>query len=282
MSLEQNLEQIEQNKFDGGNTKTPSKKQDTQSKYWCFTYNNYCVEQIEQIEQIFKHESLWYVFQEEIGENNTPHLQGTICLKVKQRLTQLKKINNKIHWEQTKCVKSSVVYCTKKESRAGKIYSHGIDIPKEVKTHEPYGWQLKVMEIIKKEPDERTIHWFHEPKGGIGKTTLCKYLCVKHGAIMLTGKSNDMYHQLSKMKDINLVIVDIPRSSKDYINYGAIEQIKNGLIFSGKYEGKQLIFDCPHVICFANETPNFEKMSNDRWNVIDIEKEMYDINNSNH
>jgi len=265
------IEQIEQINFDGGNTKTPSKKQETQCKYWCFTYNNYEIEQIEQIEQVFKHESLWYIFQEELGENNTPHLQGTICLKIKQRLTQLKKLNAKIHWEQTKCVKSSVIYCSKKETRNGKIYTYGIDIPDEVETEKPYGWQLEVMDIIKTKPDKRTIHWFYEPNGGVGKTTLCKFLCVEHKAIMLTGKSNDMYHQLSKMKEIKLVIVDIPRSSQDYINYGAIEQIKNGLIFSGKYEGKQLIFNCPHVICFANEAPNTEKMSLDRWNIRKIE-----------
>ena len=37
-----------------------------------------------------------------------------------------------------------------------------------------------VVDILKTEPDERTIHWFWEPKGNVGKTTLCKWLVVKH------------------------------------------------------------------------------------------------------
>lgn len=253
-------------------TKNPEKpkKQGKQALYWCFTWNNYEKEKIETIVQILKHECHWYVFQEEIGENGTPHLQGTMYLKNRQRLTSLKKWSKQIHWEITGAVSASIAYCTKKETRAGLIYSHGIDIPEEIIVHKPYGWQLLVMDIISKKPDERTIHWFYEPIGSVGKTTLCKYLCVEHGAVMLTGKSNDMFHQLSKMKNIKLVLVDIPRCAQEYINYGAIEQIKNGLIFSGKYEGAQLIFNCPHVICFANEPPTITKMSMDRWRIYNI------------
>ena len=66
---------------------------------------------------------------------------------------------------------------------------------------EPYGWQSEVMEIIKQKPDKRTIHWFWEPDGCKGKTTLSKYLVVKHNALMLTGKSGDMFNMLSKYKD---------------------------------------------------------------------------------
>lgn len=254
----------------GGNTEKPPGKQGNQYLYWAFTLNNYTKEILEILVQILKHECVWYVFQEEIGECGTPHLQGTLYLKRKQRMTELKSWNNKVHWERTKKVSASIAYCTKAETRAGEIYSYGIDIPEEVKVDLPYGWQLLVMDIISQKPDDRTIHWFYEPVGGIGKTTLCKYLCVKHKAIMLTGKSNDMFHQLSKMKNIKLVLVDIPRCAQEYINYGAIEQIKNGLIFSGKYEGSQLIFNCPHVICFANEPPTITKMSMDRWRIYNI------------
>ena len=195
------VEQIEQSRVEGGNTKTPSTKQSYQYNYWFFTYNNYKIEQIEQIEQIFRHECKWYIFQEEIGDGGTKHLQGTICLKNKQRLSQLKHIEPAIHWEPTKSVKSSIEYCTKYETRSGKIYYYGIDIPKPIKVSEPYGWQLNVMEIIKNEPDDRTIYWFWEPHGNVGKTQLCKYLVVKHNALMLTGKSNDMYHMISKHTD---------------------------------------------------------------------------------
>lgn len=263
------MEQMEINGDAGGNTGTPAKKRQSQYLYWCFTYNNY--DNVERLEQIFKHECKWYVFQEEIGKEGTPHLQGTICLKARQRMTELKKLNEKIHWESTKSVSGSLIYCNKIETKAGKVYSYGIDLPEELDLEEPRGWQLEVLEIIKSKPDKRTIHWFWEPIGNVGKTTLCKYLVAKHDALMLTGKSNDMYHMLSKYpQKRKIIIIDVPRSSQDYINYGALEQIKNGLVFSGKYEGCQLVFNCPHVICFANEPPSTSQMSSDRWNIVKI------------
>lgn len=256
----------------GGNTVLPRSKQSAQYTYWCFTLNNYTIEQIEHLEQVFRHECKWYVFQEEVGANGTPHLQGNLCLHVRQRMTQLKTIDPAIHWEPTKSVKASLVYCTKQETSQGRIYSHGIEVPRPLQLVTPRGWMLNVLDIIRQEPDHRTIHWFWDPDGGVGKTALAKYLCVKHNALMLTGKSNDMYHMISKYPNKrDLFVVDCPRSMQDYINYGAIEQIKNGLIFSGKYEGTQLVFNSPHVIVFANEPPDRDKMSLDRWSIVQIE-----------
>lgn len=267
--MQNKVEQIEQERT--GEVILKSRQQ-AQYNYWFFTFNNYKVEQIEQIEQIFQHECKWYIFQEETGTEGTPHLQGTICLKIRQRLTQLKHIEPTIHWEPTKSVKASIEYCTKYESRTGRIYSFGIDIPEEIEVEKPYGWQLDVMDIIKEKPDDRTIHWFWDPIGCKGKTKLCKYLVVKHDALMLTGKSSDMYHMLVKNPNKRkIILVDIPRSTQDYINYGAIEQIKNGLVFSGKYETCQLVFNCPHVICFSNELPDISKMSHDRWKIHEIQ-----------
>lgn len=263
------MSHIETDRDGRGNTGSPAQKQGVQRLYWSFTYNNY--DSIEILESIFRPLCEWYIFQEETGESGTQHLQGTLCLKKKMRLTELKSLNSKIHWEATKCVKASILYCQKKETRTGKIYTHGIELPEEVEVEEPFGWQVQIMDIIKEKPDKRTIHWFWEPNGNVGKTTLCKYLVVKHNALMLSGKSSDMFHMISKFPNKrNLIIVDVPRSSQDFINYGAIEQIKNGLIFSGKYEGDQLVFNCPHLIVFANEPPDLSKMSIDRWNVVKI------------
>jgi len=268
------MTELEQIRTAGGNTETPAKKgkQNAQYQYWSFTYNNYGkIEQIEQIEQIFKHECKWYVFQEETGSEGTPHLQGTICLLKRKRLSELKKIDTKIHWEATKSVSASIVYCSKLESRTGKIYTHGINIPKPLEVDEPYGWQLEIMDIIKQKPDKRTIHWFWEDQGGVGKSSLCKYLGIRHNALMLSGKTNDMFHLINKCEDRReIIIIDIPRSIQDFVNYGAIESIKNGAICSGKYEGCVLYFNCPHVICFANEPPDLTKMSADRWNIRNI------------
>jgi len=261
-------EQIEQKEKARGNTVNSRDKQGFQHTYWFFTLNNYKKDQIEQLEQVFQHECKWYIFQEETGSEGTPHLQGTVCLIKKQRLTELKKIDSSIHWEPTKCVKASIEYCTKYESRSGQIYSYGITLPERVEIEEPYGWQLDVMNIIKGKPDVRKIHWFWEPTGNVGKSTLCKYLVVKHNALMITGRSLDMFNMLVKYPDRRKIIIcDVPRSSLGYVNYGALEQIKNGLVFSGKYEGALLWYNKPHVIVFANEAPMIDEMSKDKWDI---------------
>ena len=273
------IEQIEQRRVAEGNTETSAtKQQEPQYTYWFFTWNNYPkeIEQIEQIEQIFKHECKWYIFQEEIGETGTEHLQGTICLKVKQRMTQLKNIHQSIHWEATKSVKTSIEYCLKEKTRNGRQWVHGIEVPEPIHINEPYGWQLEVMDIISKpcEKDCRKIYWFYETVGGMGKSTLCKYLVVKQDALMLTGKSGDMFNMLLKYPNKRkLILIDCPRSQQDFVNYGAIEQIKNGLIFSGKYEGGQVVFNRPHVIVFANKPPKMgeDVMSADKFIIKEIE-----------
>jgi len=41
--------------------------------------------------------------------------------------------------------------------------------------------------------------------------------------------------------------------------------LKDGVVFSGKYEGGARLFPPPHVIIFANFLPDFTKLSADRW-----------------
>jgi hypothetical protein len=66
------------------------------------------------------------------------------------------------------------------------------------------------------------------------------------------------------------VIIDIPRSRLDYVSYTAIEEIKNGCFFSTKYESDMVVFNSPHIICFANAYPETSQMSADRWKIYEI------------
>lgn len=271
------MERMERKERGRGNTDSRPLRP-LQHTYWCFTWNydtslepQELKEEMERIFAIFHTECEWYVCQEEKGQSGNIHMQGTLKTKKPSRLTQMKKIHETIHWEPTKSIKSSIAYCTKSLTRCGNQWTYGINIPKDVTVKEPYGWQLQIMDIIKTTPDDRTIHWFWEPIGNVGKTSLCKFLCVKHNALILSGKSTDMFHLISKYpQKRSIIIFDVPRHSFSYINYAALESIKNGLICSGKYDGSQILFDCPHVIVFANEPPDLSAMSIDRWNVVRI------------
>lgn len=74
--------------------------------------------------------------------------------------------------------------------------------------------------------------------------------------------------------------MDIPRSCRKYVNYTGIEEIKNGCFASTKYECEMIVMNSPHFICFANDEPQVEKMSQDRWVVrcLDENEEMISDN----
>lgn len=66
---------------------------------------------------------------------------------------------------------------------------------------------------------------------------------------------------------LELVVIDIPRCNENKVSYQAIEDLKNGMLFSTKYESAMCVFDAPHVLVFANFPPERAKLSADRWDV---------------
>ena len=113
----------------------------------------------------------------------------------------------------------------------------------------------------------------HDQGGCRGKTTLQKYIYTHYKkCIVLSGKASDMKNGIIEYEKKNnilpeIVLINVPRSSKDYISYTGIEEIKDMFFYSGKYEGGMVCGANPHVICFANDEPEREKMSADRWRI---------------
>lgn len=81
------------------------------SKRWCYTLNNYTDNEVEAAKKI---ECLYHVFGYEEGDNGTPHLQGFITFKGNKRLSALKKILSRAHWEVAKGTSAQAAdYCRK-------------------------------------------------------------------------------------------------------------------------------------------------------------------------
>lgn len=68
----------------------------------------------------------------------------------------------------------------------------------------------------------------------------------------------------------SIIIYDIPRTQLEYVNYDALEKLKNGMAMSGKYEGGMILMPHPHVVVFANQPPDESKLSSDRWFIHEI------------
>lgn len=224
-----------------------------------------------------------YIFGEEYGDNKeTPHIEFAFTIKGGKRLRRdklLKLFNHPKHMylDKMKGNLDQQSYCAKE---GNKVITN-IKFAKPLKLIEKlYPWQKEIVELVKTEPDDRTIVWRWDKNGNTGKTSFCKYLCAKHDAIMLNGKSADMMNCIvDYMKNNNgatpeLILVNLPRSfNNDYLSYPGLESIKDMCFYSGKYEGGQVVGNSPHLIIFANEPPVYSKLSKDRWNVKNIEED---------
>ncbi len=98
----------------------------TRSRSWVFTFNNYTENDIISLLTQFT-PSFLYRFQEEIGKNNTAHLQGVVKFNNAKTFKSMKKINQKIHWEKCNNIKASILYCSKTDTKSGRSWEKNIE-----------------------------------------------------------------------------------------------------------------------------------------------------------
>lgn len=257
-----------------GNTNQSPPKRIGDSIKWVFTLHNYSKNDIDMFNNTFvTNVTKFLIFSEEVGKSGqTNHLQGYV--EFTKRTRPFEYFSNKtIHWEKAKGSREDNIKYIRKEG--GNVYFNGVleRKLKVIETQKLYPWQQQVVNLIKEEPNDRTINWYYEIYGNSGKSALVKYLCYNHGAIILSNKGSDMKYMIVKYyekhhKYPEIIIIDIPRSiDLQYFSYTAVEEIKNGCFFSSKYECEQVLMNSPHILVFSNEEPEYSKMSNDRWNV---------------
>jgi len=242
--------------------------------HWVFTLNNHKKSDIDFIMNCSSIDKV--SMQEETGENGTPHLQGYLSFVTKKRPISVFGKTFKAHWEKCKDRSAAIKYTQKAETRTGQVFLKNVKRIRPIKCLkrvELYKWQKEIVSIIEQEPDDRSIRWYWESYGNVGKSALVRYLCIKHSAMLVSGKSADIKYQIAQTAEgyRDLIIYDIPRTAENYVNYGALEEIKNGVFCSSKYESEMIIMNSPHIICFANFEPNLTTMSADRWIVNHID-----------
>lgn len=131
-------------------------------------------------------------------------------------------------------------------------------------------WQEELIEVIKEEPNNRTITWYVDVEGGKGKSEMTKELITQHDAIVLGGRGTTDLYQYAQSKN-RIVIWDFPRDKQMQEPYDAIEKIKDGY-FTSTFRNPmfcQRDYPC-HVIIFANYKPDESKLSADRWKIIEL------------
>lgn len=298
---------------DGSNTGSNKKSRD-----WCFTLNN----AEDEWEFPADPSTTYYIYQREIGENGTPHVQGFVQFKNPRAMGGLKKLIPRAHWESRRgTAQEASDYCEKNDSRqegcapikwgiikkgdrAGKrndlnafkeSAQRGVKRKEMLEEHsevlakypqfakeymELYGgnqietmvdvilrpWQRQGKLILDGPIDERAIFWFYDQNGGKGKSFFAKWLMQTYDTFYCRGgKGNDILYAYSGQR---VVIFDYTRETEQYVGYGVMEALKDGVYFSSKYQSAMKTWKQPHVFVFANFELDRTKLSSDRINVI--------------
>lgn len=232
-----------------------------------------------------------YAVQLERGETGNFHFQGAISLarEHKMRFAQLKAALASCHLEILGGEKG-FTYCLKTDNSTvlgedGKpLYRKSLKVAvpappiKKINRSDLREDQIEWYDLmLNSEPDDRSVYWLYDSRGGWGKSFLAKALFDggEDGQVMvINGKWHDIANQFTthfdqKKRYPSVVVMDVPRCLTEgeakYVSYLAIEKVKDGFFYSGKFEGAVHRFDSPHVLVLSNVPPTYSKLSLDRW-----------------
>lgn len=261
----------------GGNTNPPANEREKRSRKWVGTLNTYSEEEYQNL--LFTFGPHKFIIGKEVGESGTPHLQMYVNFgKNPRSLRTMKIINSRAHWEFAKGNDGqNYNYCSKDGEFRTNMEAPPVPVELSV-VQELRPWQTQIVKLLEQKSDDRTIYWVCDKVGNSGKTQLCKYLAVKKNALVLEGKAADMKYTVTKYwldnkksASIPPLMMDLTRSQDGFISYSGIEAMKNGMYMNTKYESCMVLYNSPHLVVFANFMPDTEKLSADRWHVLELE-----------
>lgn len=122
-------------------------------------------------------------------------------------------------------------------------------------------WQQEVVTCLE-EQNDRQVLWIYDSEGNHGKTYLGKYLLSKGAFYVTQGKSED----ISYAYDFQSIVVFNMSRGSDYMPYTLMENLKDGTIFSPKYQSQlKICRTITRVLVMSNSMPKQESLSLDRW-----------------
>lgn len=131
-------------------------------------------------------------------------------------------------------------------------------------------WQSKLLEDLSEAPNSRTIIFVVDEQGNKGKSYFAAFLERNRSnvQVMKCGKRDDMAFELDE--SVEILVIDVSRSSAKFLNYQFLEDVKDGRVFSPKYESHTKRFNSPHLVVMMNEEPDMACLSEDRYKVVKI------------
>ena len=266
-------------KGDLGNTsnKSPTNKQISPAKRWCFTLNNYEEEDLSSIRSKVRELCSICIIGAEVGEEGTPHFQGYVEFLFKCR-PKSHGFTERIHWEKCKGNREkNVSYCSKDHDI---VFSMGLPKPLNLlDSSEFFSYQAMICDILLQEPEKRMIYWFYGEKG-IGKTEILKVVCNPEGvykACILPVTKRHALSQVQKAELCHSFVFNLTADQSAYQTnemFSIMESVKDGLFSTnfGTDNNSMCVRNTSHIIVMANQLPDFHKSEIDRnrFNVYNI------------
>ena len=141
--------------------------------------------------------------------------------------------------------------------------------PRDPGVFRPY--QLALYNELIQPADGRTIQFIVDPHGNSGKSWFVQSFYrfrPNDTQVLSLGKRDDLCYVIDDSK--STFLFDIPRSGSEFLQFGVLEQLKNGFILSNKYQGRMKVWpehSTQHVVVFMNEYPNTTALSADRYKI---------------
>lgn len=141
-------------------------------------------------------------------------------------------------------------------------------------------WQRTILEILKGPVHPRHITFVVDETGDAGKTWYTTYLSQNLPDVLVVlpaRKSDQIYAVATCGFTPRTFIVDAPRSRQgELMHYDFLEEVKNGRIFSPKYESHLIEFPQPHVVVMMNQEPKRgpDILSEDRYDIVYADKDL--------
>lgn len=296
----------------------------SRAKNWCFTINNHDNESLVLLRNSSQLPCCRYlVFQQEVGEEGTSHIQGFISLKSQQRLNQLKTlVGNRAHLEVAKgSPQQNRDYCSKSKTAVAGTFEEYGELPApqgkrndlaelvqavkggefnlkrlreehpdvcakyprfvkeiigdhaplpEIENHTLRVWQETLNNLLSQPPGDREIIFVVDEIGNQGKTWFAKKYCRDHddAQYLEPGKKADMAYTLGTTNRV--LFVNVTRQQVEHLQYSFLESVKDGLVFSPKYESGMKYLPKMHVVILMNQQPDMTLLSSDRYKIINL------------
>ena len=96
--------------------------------------------------------------------------------------------------------------------------------------------------------------------------------------ISLQTKCGNITHALTKhpLSTADIFLFNIGKSvdTLTEINYDMLEGIKDGKLFTSKYDSQRIKVNTPNIaMVFSNDEPNTSKLAKDRWKLFFVEND---------